>query len=203
MFRFFGNRNKMQAKYSLEEQIITLKQLGFTFNVYDEQLIHSLLNHFERDVYEDDPYSLLLTICGAELSDKEDKELRLSNEILNFDTECVEDERIYDYLVDQFTQLSNGKFVLANVKSLVDFDNEIAKITFEYEGSIYDWEIAFNHDWIDFNLLRKLGNLAYLNKDSKHYYCFNDGQHLTLIYCDRATVKKLNRLMKNIFVLLT
>ena len=203
MFKFFGNRKKNRVSHSLEEQIHTLKQLGFTFNVDDEQLLNSLLNHFERDVYEDDPYSLLLAICGAELSNEEDKELSLTSDILNFDTECVEDERIYDYLVDQFTQLSKGKFVLTNVKSLVDFENEIAKISFDYEGATYNWDIVFNYDWIDFNLLRKLSKLADSKKDSNHYYYFNDGQHLTLIYCDRETVKKLNSLIKNTYVLLS
>lgn len=205
MFRFFGKRNKKRASHSLEEQILTLKQLGFTFNVEDEQLIHSLLNHFKRGAYEDEPYNPLLTVCGAELSDEEDNELNLSNEIWNFDTECVEDERIYEYIVGQFTRISKGKFVLIDVKSFVDFDNETAKISFEHNGSKYDWDIEFDYDWIDFNLLCKLSKLADdSNKDLFHYYYFNDGQHLTLIYCDQETLKKLNSLMKNAnkFVLL-
>ncbi|MGC5325379.1 hypothetical protein [Brevibacillus sp. SYSU BS000544] len=56
MFKFFANKNKKQDSYSLEEQILTLKQLGFTFNVEDNQLIDSLLDQIERDEFEEDPF---------------------------------------------------------------------------------------------------------------------------------------------------
>jgi hypothetical protein len=202
MFGLFSNRKK-NASISLEEQIHTLKQLGFIFSLVDDKdLIDSLILHFERDIYENDPYGLLLTVCGAELIDEEDRVIRLSSDIWNFDAECVDDEKIYNSLVNQFTQLSKGKFVLKNVESSVDFDDEIAKISFEYNGVKFNWDIIFEDDWVDFDLLRKLGKLA-SKSDSKQYYYFNDGQHLTLIYSDRETVKKLNCFMKNAYVLLS
>ncbi|MGC5325378.1 hypothetical protein [Brevibacillus sp. SYSU BS000544] len=145
---------------------------------------------------------MLLTISGAELFDEDDKEIRLSNDIWSFDTECVEDEKIYEHIVVQFTQLSKGKFVITKAESDVDFDNELAKISFEYNGINYNWDIVFADDWADFDLLRKLGNLANSNMDSKQYYYFHDGQQLTLICCDLESIKKLNNLVKNPYTLL-
>lgn len=202
MFKLFGNRNKKQTDYSLEEQIGTLKQLGFSFQVEDEKLIDSLLYHFDREIYKEDPYDFVLTICGAELIDEENKESRLSYDVWNFDTECVEDEKIYLSIVDKFTQLSKGEFVLNHVESNVDFDNEEAWISFEFNGSQYNWDLVFDYDWIDHEFLKKLGKMASTNRGSRQYYFVNDGQHLTLIFSDRETVKKLNQILKNKYILL-
>ncbi|EFM12144.1 hypothetical protein PaecuDRAFT_0824 [Paenibacillus curdlanolyticus YK9] len=182
-----------KRKISLEEQVSTLRQLGFAFHIDDEQLIPSLLESHSSKDYESEPYFLLLLTINEEHCD----------EIWTFDMECVEDEDIYTYIVNQFCNLSNGRFSLSNVESFVDFEKEIASVSFEFRGAAYIWELDFEHDWLDPNLLRRLANLADAMGETKHYYYFSDGQQLTIVYCTHEAMYQLNRKMRLHFDLLT
>ncbi|MWC28244.1 hypothetical protein [Paenibacillus sp. MMS18-CY102] len=181
MFGIFRKR-----KVSLEEQVSTLRQLGFALHMEDEQLIPSILECHSSNEYEADPYLLLLLRMNEEHS----------HEIWTFDAECIEESDKYIDIVNRFCQLSNGRFTLANIASIVDFEEEFAWISFEHNGVTYKWELDFEYDWLDLNLLRMLANLADSMGETKHYYYSCDGQNITIIYCTHETMYQLNRKMR-------
>ncbi|WNR43657.1 hypothetical protein [Paenibacillus roseipurpureus] len=202
MFNFFKRNKKenLKVNITLEEQIETLCNLGISFDDYaSSSLVENLLFHFERECYEENPFILLLTTIGSDLFDENDKEIRMSKDVWNFDTEFIEDESIYNILVRNFVELTQGDLPLNNIDSRVDFDQEEASISFELDGKNYHWPIEFNDDWFDFELIRILAKQANNRNKSKMFIYFTDGQSLTILYCDKTVFNKLNDLTDNKF----
>jgi hypothetical protein len=196
-------RTRKQAPFTLEEQLRTLRGLGITYELDEDELVEVLLGQFERELYEEEPYSLLLPMLGADLVDEDDDVLRLSPEVWSFDAECVDDENVYTELLRRLAELSKGRFVLRGVESKVDFESEAAYVAFEHEGESYRWTVAFEGGRIDFDLLRKLGRLAAAASPAKRYVYWNDGQSITLLYMDTGKLKQLNKLVKRPFAVLS
>jgi hypothetical protein len=196
-------RTRKEAPPTLEEQLRTLRGLGITYELDEDELVEVLLGQFERELYEEEPYSLLLPMLGADLVDEDDDVLRLSPEVWSFDVQCVDDENVYTELLRRLAELSKGKFALRSVESKVDFDSEEAYVAFEHEGESYRWTVAFEDDWVDFDLLRKLGRLAAAASPSRRYVYWNDGQSVTLLYLDTDKLKQLNKLVKKPFAVLS
>ncbi|PYE50043.1 hypothetical protein HUB98_28660 [Paenibacillus barcinonensis] len=198
MFNFFRKKSK-ETKISLENQIEALKDIGISFTTDDDGVVKELLHHFDRETYEDDFYSLLLSMIGSDLVDENDNEVRLSKDVWSFDTECVENEEIYSSIINELVSLTRGKLQIQQVKSHVDFDNEDAKVSFILDDQKYEWEIHFEDDWIDFNLLRKIGELAIRSDKENYFIYFNDGQNLTILYTSKVKHKSINDLIKDRF----
>ena len=185
---------------SLEMQIQTLIDLGVTFNLSDVQLIKGLTDEFDKQVYEEDPYRLLISVAGSNLLDSNGNELRLSYDILSFDTECVEDENIYSDVITQFLRLAKMENHISELDSKVNFDTETAYITFLFEGKRYKWTISIDNDWFDVSVLERMASV--IEKPNMKFIYFCDGQHFTLMYCSQAVFKQLNNLTKNKFKIL-
>ncbi|HZG86680.1 hypothetical protein [Paenibacillus sp.] len=185
---------------SLEMQIQTLIDLGVTFNLSDAELIKGLTDQFDRQVYEEDPYRLLISVAGTDLLDNNGNELRLSYDILSFDTECVEDEYIYTDVITQFLRLAKLENYISELDSKVNFNEETAYITFLFEQKRYKWNISFDSDWFDVSVLERMASV--IERPNMKFIYFNDGQHLTLMYCSKAVFKQINNLTKNKFRML-
>ncbi|KIL38772.1 hypothetical protein SD70_24075 [Gordoniibacillus kamchatkensis] len=195
-------RSRRQAPPRLEEQLRALRGLGITYELDEEEVAEVLLGQFERELYEEEPYDLLLPMLGTDLVDEDGDVLRLSPEVWSFDTECIFDEDAYTRLLRNMVELSKGKFALRGIESKVDFEREEAFVSFVHEGEAHRWTVAFEDDWVDFDLLRKLGKLAAASASSKRYVYWNDGQSVTMLYCDNDTLKRLNKLVKKPFAVL-
>lgn len=182
---------------SLETQVQELKSLGLTFNESDAELIKQLTDQFDRKLYEEDPYSILISIAGTDLLDVDGNQLRLSYDILSFDTECVEDENIYSDMVGQFIRLTKGEVEISDLNSKVDFHEEIAHISFTFEQQRYEWDVSFNDDWFDVGVFERIATIV--EKPDKKFIYFNDGQHLTIMYCTFPALRQINKLTKNKF----
>jgi hypothetical protein len=199
MFQLFKRTKK--ASPTVEEQIQVLRDLGFTFNLNDAgELIDCLLEQFEREGYEEDPYFLLLTVAGAELYDGNRQVIRMCDDVWNFDMECMEEEDAYTRLLRNFIDLAKGELPLEHIESNIDFDREEAVVSFHLDGNSYQWRLTFEYDWADIDLFKKLGKLAAERNKGKQYIYFNDGQSLTLMYCDKQTWQRLNELSKKKFI---
>lgn len=199
MFHFFKRTKKVAP--TLEEQIQVLRELGFTFNLNEaNELIDYLMVQFERENYEEDPYFLLLTTAGAELYDGNMQFMRASNDVWNFDMECIEEEDAYTKLLQNLIDLAKGELPLENIDSNVDFDREEAIVLFQLDGKSYQWQISFEHDWVDIDLFKKLGKLAAERNEGNQYIYFSDGQNLTLMYCEKQVWHKLNELSEKKFI---
>ncbi|WP_088833095.1 hypothetical protein [Paenibacillus tyrfis] len=200
MFHLF--KRAKTTNPTLEEQINILLGLGITFTYDSGPLINNLLVHFDRESYEEDPFYLLLTIIGADLLDENENEIRMSYDVWNFDAECIETENIYTILLRHFVNLAKGELPLENIESNLDFDEQEAVISFDLDGRHYNWILEMNDDWVNIDLFRKLGKLALKRNRDKQFIYFNDGQNLTLMYCNKIVLKKLNELTDKKFVIL-
>lgn len=83
MFNIFRKNKKI--KPSLEYQIEVLKELDISFNESDTSLLKHLTDQISREQYEEDPYTLIISIAGTDLLDINDNEIRLPDDILSFD----------------------------------------------------------------------------------------------------------------------
>ena len=131
----------------LETQIQDLKELGITFNLPDEELIGKLKEQFDPQAYANDPYTLLISAAGTDLLDEDGNVLRMSDDILSFDIECVEDEQVYTHIVEQFMRLTKGECRISELDSNVDFNEEADRLSFSHEGRRHELEVTFEDDW--------------------------------------------------------
>jgi hypothetical protein len=175
----------------LETQIQGLKELGITFNLPDEELIGKLKEQFDPQAYANDPYTLLISTAGTDLLDEDGNVLRMSDDILSFDIECVEDEQVYTHIVEQFMRLTKGECRISELDSNVDFNEEAARLSFSHEGRRHELEVTFEDDWFDVSVLERIAEIV--RKPGKDFVYFKDGQTLTILYCTPEALEKLNR----------
>ncbi len=107
--------------------------------------------------------------------------------------ECVEDEESYATIIKEFMALVKKDIKIENIKSDLDFDNERAWISFEWKEQAYQWELKTENDWVDIELLKKLGRLIEKETVDTYFIYFNDGQTLTLLHTDQACHQTLNK----------
>ncbi|MEC0183118.1 hypothetical protein P4H61_16655 [Paenibacillus peoriae] len=183
-----------RKKISLEDQINTFNELGICIG--SNISIDYLLENFDREEYEQNPYYTLLTVIGEELTNAKDELVIASNDVWHFDMECVEDEDIYTELANKMIMLSKGKLPLRNIKSIVDHDNEEAWISFELFKKEYNWELHYNYDWFDIGLVKKFSDLCSELHLEERYIFLNLGQDCIISFCNLDQFKKINKLMK-------
>ena len=179
-----------QAAPSLEAQVRELKAMGVTFNLPDDVLIGKLTAQFEPQRYEKQPYTLLLDVAGSDLVDEDGSVLRMSDDVLSFDIECVDEPDIYTKMVRRFVQLSRGEVRIDELESDVDFEAGKAWLSFTHEGERHELDVKFEDDWFDVSVFDRLA--AIVKKPGKDFVCSMDGQTITMLYCAPETLRKLN-----------
>lgn len=203
LFKRFISRHKYHPALLLEVQIYTLEQLGFSFTLGKECLLNSLLYQYSRHFYESEPYDFLLSMAGESHLDENYEDIRFSYDIWTLDLNSVCTSRDVGAMIYEMNLLSRGQFKIDHFEVTAAADQREAHITFDYHGIRFSWDFLFLFDRFDFGLLKRFGKLAKQAKTPKEYYYSIDGNLLTVIYRERETVRKLNTLLKNSFVLLS
>lgn len=153
-----------------------------------------MLSEFDRKLYEEDPYNLLLSVFGSEY-EKEDEEWEAnSNNIYHFDTECVEDNGAYITVLNNLKRISNGSFDIETVNDSVDIEARKANVSFFYRGKEHKWNLKVDDDWFDVNLIEKINKLMKINGESKQFYRYSPDQTIILICVDLETKEKIEQL---------
>jgi hypothetical protein len=186
-----------QAAPSLETQIQDLRAMGITFNLPDEVLIGKLTAQCEPRRYEEEPYTLLLDVAGTDLVDEDGSVLRMSDDVLSFDLECVEEPDIYATVVRRFVQLTRGEVRIDELESRVDFDEGKAWLSFTHEGKRHELDVKFDDDWFDVSVFDRIA--AIMKRPGKRFVRSVHGQNITLLYCTPETLHSLNRATGNRF----
>src|ERR1051326_1652965 len=120
MWHLFGGSRK--GKPSLEEQLKVLT--GGGIRLLSSITINHLLSSFDRESYESEPYSLLLTVMGSEAEGA--PFTYLSDNIWHFDTECIEGHGAYIAIAQRMSDLAGGALPLVDINDYVDLEEEKA-----------------------------------------------------------------------------
>jgi len=203
IFNFFKSKKKSmdsKIKISVEEQLNTLIGLGIKPK-YDDY-VDWICDEWGRETVETDPYNLMLFSLGGEreTDDGETWEL-LSDDIYSFDTECVEDDNIYEVVLGRLATLSKGKFNISNLHSTVDHDCKKAAVSFAYNSADYKWDLKYDDDWFDCDTIGKINLLLKNNGSTKFFFTCSLDQNLILVFDTEKNVKELNQLVTFPFIL--
>lgn len=199
LLNFFKPKKKIPLvrKISIEEQINTLSKLSIKPN--HDQFIEWLCDDWGREAVESDPYNLLLFALGGE------RELNgwesLSDDVYSFDTECVEDDDVYQVIFKHLSVLSKGDFNISDVSSEVNHDYKKASISFSFFKNKYSWQLKYNDDWFDCDVISRINYLIKDNGSSSFFYTCSPDQTLLVVFTSHEIIEELNRLITVPFVL--
>jgi len=183
-----GSREKIESLESvgslttavpLEKQLEQVLSCGIDFA--PGITISNLLDLFDREQYEKDPYFLLLSALGGETED-DDPHL-LSNDIWYFDTECIEDDGDYSTITERFGLLAGNAMQLENIRDHVSVESGEAWVQFELDGKKYKWDARVDDDWCDTEILSKFARLLEGRNTGKRFVTSDLGGQDMLITC--------------------
>lgn len=191
-----------RPKPTFEEQLQNLAACGI--KLCPQFSPEVLWEEWEREDFEKEPYELLLIALGG------DKEIGtwqwtpLSNDIWNFDTECIEDHGAYVEIAERMRDLANGDLPLQKITDYVDVDEEVAWLEFELNGKKYHWDLKIEDDWVDTEIFGKFIRLLEKRNSNKKYIYFDTGGQDCLIgCCTSEQLKKLREVTNLDFIWLT
>lgn len=164
---------------SLEQQYKTLTLCGIRLRagLTVEQLVAS----YDRETFEEEPYTLLLTLMGRELEVEPFE--NISDNIWCFDVECIEDHNDYVRIAEHLRDLAGGAFPLEEMKDFVDIEEQKAWLSFRLDGQYYEWTASVVDDYADPQILSQLAQLLADRKTGKRFTIFDLGGQASLIGC--------------------
>ncbi|KQY83307.1 hypothetical protein ASD24_13600 [Paenibacillus sp. Root52] len=175
---------------SLEDQIDKLSVLGISLNPAIN--ISDLLEAHSRTEFEEDPFQLLLICLGGEIH-KNEKWYEASEHVWYFDTECIEDQGDYVWIIEKLKKMT--KVDIRNVKDTIRPDVEEAMVSFEYNNQQIEWKLNFEDDWLDLEIFHRFNQLTNEERD-KRIAVMSLDQSCLIAYLTRAERKVLNKLLK-------
>ena len=192
--RFKGKKAPGPApmgKVPLDQQISTLADLGIKAKHADiEGRVDS---EWGTETAESDPYNLLLFVLGSE----DEEGGTLSDDIYVFDTECVEEEDIYQRIFTRLSVLSKGAF--SQITGHTDHERERSSVSFDLGGKRYDWDLEYESDWFDVGSIGRLNRLLEKNGSAEFFFTASPDQNLFVIFTDQKTADALNDLVSEPF----
>jgi hypothetical protein len=147
----------------LELQLEQLIACGIRLN--DGFGVEHLLNSFDRQRYESDPYELLLVMMGSEF--EVEPFPRLSENVWHLDTECIEDHGSYARVAERIQALAAPSLQLSDIRDYVDLEEQKASLSFRLKGKEVLWNAEVNDDWIDAAILSNFAQLVAENCGGK------------------------------------
>mgnify|MGYP000145867108 CR=1 FL=1 len=158
---------------TLEEQLTFLKNAGIELK--PGVTVDDLLSFSSREDYETSPYHHLLGIMG-DLPDR-------SDDIIHWDSECVDNQGVYGNLALEMQALCDDAFMSSDVQDFIDYDNGVGWLSFVLNGQTYKWDLVVDNDWIDGTIFTRFVELlAQQNTDKRFTYGDLGGQDF-LIGC--------------------
>ncbi|MCL2166671.1 MAG: hypothetical protein FWH49_05205, partial [Clostridiales bacterium] len=174
---------KKQKHLAAEEQLQVLSDLGI--RPKQDDFLEWLCNEWGRHTVESDPYNLMLFSLGSERYEEDDTWEYLSDDVYSFDTECVEDNDIYAEVIKRLSDLSKGFFSISQISSIVDHDNGLASVSFTRNKIRYNWDLQYDDDWFDCDVINKMNNLLKDDNASLFYYTSAPDQNLIVLFTSR------------------
>jgi len=187
---------KKSKRLALEDQLEALADLGIQLN--PGITIDDMLYSYPRKEYERVSFDVVFFVLGIEVERKPWGRF-FSNQVWNFDTECIEDPAIYTEIVQNLCRISNAGSRVTEIESDVDFEADKAWLKYRVvrgeESLSRHWEIEISHDWADSMTISYV--MADIEQGGHHFYAKANGQASILFYLHQDTADKLNQLSSN------
>ena len=139
---------------SLETQINELSKSGISLN--EGIGIEDLLVSYDREEYESRPYDTIIFIYGSEV-EEEPWGRFISDNVWNFDTECIEGTGSYATVLSNITRLTGQPDLLTEVSDSFDFDKPEAQVNYMLNGIQKSHLVKADSDWIDPKFIESFG----------------------------------------------
>jgi len=188
-------------KVSIEEQLRVLSTMGIV--PYQKDFALWIRDEFDSDSIESAPYDLLLNIMGSEyrLKSDNDKWSSLSDDILTFQTECIEGHDIYAYVFKHLAILSKGVFKLSDVSGEINHGNKSASVSFTLNGKSHVWQLRYDDCQVDVQLISRINSLLKSIGSEKLFYMTIPRQSMCIVFNTDEIIVELNRLVNTPFFL--
>lgn len=178
MFKLF--KRNPRGPVPFEKQLSTLANCGIKLapGVAPEALLES----FDREAFEAEPYRLLLVCMGGEAeSESQAGETGYPcDNIWHFDTECIEDHGAYAAIARRMKDLAQGELPLEEINDYVDVEAGEARVAFRLAGQSYRWDAEVKDDWVDPMILSRFSNLlSRVGRSRRFTYIDLGGQDCT------------------------
>lgn len=188
-FRAKSNATLPAQNVTFETQLSTFQQLGFEFNKGASK--EDLIEMWGKDQFAEEPYYLMYISLGSTI--EREPWTPITNQCWRFDTEAIEGSGSYIDIMENLRRISNGEINITNIEDVVDWENEKASVSFEWNGNKYSWDLAFDDDWVDPLLFSQVVELTEkYNTKGRLTYFDTGGQDLVLGWADASQLKELN-----------
>jgi hypothetical protein len=176
----------------LETQLTRLAEIGLA--LAPGLTVDDVLTFDSREVFEQDPFGLLLLVMGLESQGKSWGR-RMCDRAWTLDIKCVDgvgDE--YVYVAGQLARLAGQPDALADLAERTDPGTGVHELTYRVGEQVTTWRIEDNWRWIDLMVV------SYLAEDLEgatgRFYCQRDqGQYLPLYFLTEDAAGRLIELV--------
>jgi hypothetical protein len=182
-------RLKNVSVISLEDRVAALQDIGIKLNT--GLTVDDLLIHLDRS---DFTYSNLIFAYGIEI-EEEPWGRFYSDQVWDFDTECIVDNGDYVAIVEHLVRLTGYKNLLEDAKDKIDFGAPTAQLSYRI-GTIHrELNIPMRDDWVDGDTVHQMmRDIMAVSDDGRAFYGIDNGQAMILFYISEEQAQRLNAL---------
>lgn len=183
------------SSVSLEDQMLNFAEFGL--HLAADVTIDDLLYSFNREQYESDPYSLLLSTLGVEI-EREPWGRNFSASVWNFDYEGVTERGAYVAIANRLAGLTGNPEIATNVKDNLDLEQAHSTIEYTIAGEQKSIETLNDGDWADHSAVLTIArDIESATNDGRKFWAIEQGQASLLLFLADTKAAKLNILMSN------
>lgn len=195
-------RNGKRWRYEMIPIAEQLDELGrFGIVPKHDDFIEWIHGQWGTQVISSDPNELLMVLGGVrKIGDSWE---RLSDDVIHFDLECVDDSNSYTSMLEQLVALSKGALKMVNIHCDIDRKRKEASVSFQYNDADCKWDLVYNDDWFDIGVVLKMNSIL-MNAGSTQFFYINDPpdeQGVIVVFSSQETIWELNLLTDFPFIL--
>lgn len=179
----------------IDKQVEVLKSQGFTVSDKIVEAAKDSVDEYEhmRIYVEGYPYTWLLTQIGAPDYNDEWEITGYSDEVFWFDFEGWDISTDYITVLEGMMSLA-PQSAISSVTNIsedttdVDWDKGRGsiKVSLEWNGQEYSWDMDMYNDWIDEDVLKIFNSLLEQTDEEERFYVTgDDGQGALVFYCSK------------------
>jgi hypothetical protein len=181
-----------KPRHTLRQQIKNFAEVGVTLNpgVTIDDLEHS----FSNREYEADPYRLLFFVLGSEV-ERTPWGRRISNQVWNFDLECVEGPGRYQEILRNLAELVGRPELISEIAESIGPTVAVGELSYCIDGNRRTLGVRVQDDWADADavasILRDIENTL---DCGRRFWSADHGQVAILTFLTAADAKRINAL---------
>ena len=172
----------------LEEQISKLDEIGLKMNA--GLTVEDLLYSYDREEYESAPFDLILLAYGSDV-EREPWDRAICDRVWNFDVEFIEGDGSYIEIVERFSKVAGVSDQVSDIQDLVDFENDIAWVSYKINGKQKKYNALIDDDWADPKVIKSI--MDDMLRKGYRFYAIDNGQASVWLHLNESEANVLRR----------